>query len=320
MTMDNQDAQSVTQEQIAAAIKATEYKYFGDYEMSDDQRDAVDVLVRVAQARLASQPTSAEDAVAVTRDWAIKLATLRQGQRNTPRCEPPVEREIQWATKDIKEVLAASPPLYTRPTPDTQTAAIGAEAEDTRLVCEQCAKVGMFFCDHVSRGAAYLSQPVAAPQAEIAGGEARLRALVTRLRNSIEALGQEGIGSNVQMSYEFANDLLAALTQPAQQGGGGLANDPANPWRGPLKQYAAQQAAGEAEAVAVVIDMDGIKSAGFLADVPIGTKLYATPQPTETQRIVAWLRNEANGSAMLSLLQLCANAIERGEHLAGDKA
>lgn len=41
-------------ERIPAAIKATEYKYFGDYEMSDDQRDAVDVLVRAAAALEAS--------------------------------------------------------------------------------------------------------------------------------------------------------------------------------------------------------------------------------------------------------------------------
>lgn len=36
-------------ERVAAAIKTTEYKYFGDYEMSDDQREAVDVLVAVAR-------------------------------------------------------------------------------------------------------------------------------------------------------------------------------------------------------------------------------------------------------------------------------
>lgn len=33
---------------VRAAIAKTEYKYFGDYEMSDDQRDAVDVLVATA--------------------------------------------------------------------------------------------------------------------------------------------------------------------------------------------------------------------------------------------------------------------------------
>jgi Lar family restriction alleviation protein len=37
---------------LAAAIKATEYKYFGDYEFSDDQHDAVDTLVEFARAFL----------------------------------------------------------------------------------------------------------------------------------------------------------------------------------------------------------------------------------------------------------------------------
>lgn len=40
---------AIPAEAVAAAIKATEYKYFGDYEMSNDQREAVDVLVDVAR-------------------------------------------------------------------------------------------------------------------------------------------------------------------------------------------------------------------------------------------------------------------------------
>lgn len=38
--------------------------------------------------------------------------------------------------------------------------------------------------------------------------------LMARLSHSIEALGPEGIGSNVQMSYEFACELLDALSTP----------------------------------------------------------------------------------------------------------
>lgn len=34
---------------LAAAIKATEYKYFGDYELSADQWDAVNMLVEHAK-------------------------------------------------------------------------------------------------------------------------------------------------------------------------------------------------------------------------------------------------------------------------------
>jgi hypothetical protein len=37
---------------IEAAIKATEYKYFGMYEFTEAQHDAVDLLVSVAQAML----------------------------------------------------------------------------------------------------------------------------------------------------------------------------------------------------------------------------------------------------------------------------
>lgn len=42
---------------IEKAIRATEYKYFGDYEMSDDQREAVDQLVLTARNYLALTPT-----------------------------------------------------------------------------------------------------------------------------------------------------------------------------------------------------------------------------------------------------------------------
>lgn len=41
------------QEKIKRAIKMTEYKYFGDYEFTPDQRDAVDTLVDAAQGYLA---------------------------------------------------------------------------------------------------------------------------------------------------------------------------------------------------------------------------------------------------------------------------
>lgn len=47
-------------EALKAAIKATEYKYFGDYELSPDQWAAVDTLVAFAQHHLKS-PTSETD-------------------------------------------------------------------------------------------------------------------------------------------------------------------------------------------------------------------------------------------------------------------
>ena len=46
---------------IERAIRHTEYKYFGDYEMSDDQRDAVDQLVLTARRYLAASSTSSTD-------------------------------------------------------------------------------------------------------------------------------------------------------------------------------------------------------------------------------------------------------------------
>lgn len=45
-----------TDEEIRSAIKATEYKYFGDYEFTEDQHAAVDVLVRAAQVLLSARP------------------------------------------------------------------------------------------------------------------------------------------------------------------------------------------------------------------------------------------------------------------------
>ena len=53
-----QQAETDEGDRIAAAIKATEYKYFGDYEMSDEQREAVDVLVETAKRYALSTPTS----------------------------------------------------------------------------------------------------------------------------------------------------------------------------------------------------------------------------------------------------------------------
>lgn len=43
-------------ERLAAAIKATEYKYFGDYELSPDQWDAVNTLVDHAKQCAGLQP------------------------------------------------------------------------------------------------------------------------------------------------------------------------------------------------------------------------------------------------------------------------
>lgn len=43
---------------LAKAVKATEYKYFGDYELSPDQWDAVETLVHLAKQCAGIEPAS----------------------------------------------------------------------------------------------------------------------------------------------------------------------------------------------------------------------------------------------------------------------
>jgi len=45
---------------IEAAINATNYKYFGDYEMSAEQREAVEILIDAAEAGQAATTREAE--------------------------------------------------------------------------------------------------------------------------------------------------------------------------------------------------------------------------------------------------------------------
>ena len=47
---------------LEAAIDKTEYKYFGDYEFSDDQRAAVGLLVEFVAAVLVTSPAIEETA------------------------------------------------------------------------------------------------------------------------------------------------------------------------------------------------------------------------------------------------------------------
>jgi hypothetical protein len=48
------EAREVDPEAAWAALKKTEYKYFGDYEFSPDQREAVDTLVAYAEQQLST--------------------------------------------------------------------------------------------------------------------------------------------------------------------------------------------------------------------------------------------------------------------------
>lgn len=71
---------------IEAAIKATEYKYFGSYEFTETQHDAVDVLVEAASTLLsapliAPQPPSA-DAAAAGQEAAEVIGIVHRPARN----------------------------------------------------------------------------------------------------------------------------------------------------------------------------------------------------------------------------------------------
>jgi hypothetical protein len=70
-------------EAIAAAIKATEYKYFGDYEMSDGQREAVDTLADVARNYLRALQPSVWDILQEARDQ-LEYLNGRWPTRKTP--------------------------------------------------------------------------------------------------------------------------------------------------------------------------------------------------------------------------------------------
>ena len=71
-----------SREAIEAAIKKTEYKYFGDYEMSDDQREAVDILVDVARHR-ASDAERVREACAKVCDEVEQQQDNDHGAANT---------------------------------------------------------------------------------------------------------------------------------------------------------------------------------------------------------------------------------------------
>jgi len=94
-------------------------------------------------------------------------------------------------------------------------------------------------------------------------------------------------------------------------------------------EHETQQAAGEAEAVdlhAIVEQLDSCietydgYSYRLNTDnaVEVLRSALATPQPTETQRIVAWLRHDLDDWPDYVAPADIADALERGEHLAGE--
>jgi hypothetical protein len=78
-----------TVEKLAAAIKTTEYKYFGDYEFSDDQHNAVDTLVNFARHGITALSASAAEGEALRGAWQPIETAPRDGSwflacSNTP--------------------------------------------------------------------------------------------------------------------------------------------------------------------------------------------------------------------------------------------
>jgi len=103
---------------VAAAIKATEYKYFGDYEMSDDQRKAVDVLVEVARSHYIQRtiPDDVREDFVCVRD----AVTSDQWERlwvslHSLKCNPFMD-EIPLVMQEVVAILCH---CLSTPSPDS---------------------------------------------------------------------------------------------------------------------------------------------------------------------------------------------------------
>jgi hypothetical protein len=90
---------------IERAIKATEYKYFGDYEMSDDQREAVEQLVLTAQRYLALTEASRWREIAEAIQRARDLAMKQTLAARIPECGDfgAIAQDLDWALSSIQE-------------------------------------------------------------------------------------------------------------------------------------------------------------------------------------------------------------------------
>lgn len=197
--MDKKDAQSVTQaDRDAAAALLGGASPDG---LLEGRQDSLSLVQAFARHRLASQPTSAEDAVAWMRRCAFEKNEGTKGNRPKGWTMHPTT---------IAKLFDDDVALYTRPTPDTQTAAIGAEVllEEFDSAAQAWgweADQGTGDADMMGAHDRYrqakeklraaLSQPVAAPQAEMAGGEALARL-------------SRGVGTD-----QDRTDILGALLQ-----------------------------------------------------------------------------------------------------------
>ncbi|WP_313104537.1 hypothetical protein [Brevundimonas sp.] len=85
--------------QIDSAIKATEYKYFGDYEMSPEQFAAVDTLVAAATEliRIRQAAPAAPQAAVVGEDWTSDIEWLREAARYFQKRDTKGEDAAFWS-------------------------------------------------------------------------------------------------------------------------------------------------------------------------------------------------------------------------------
>lgn len=88
---------------LSEAVKATEYKYFGDYEFSDDQRKAVDTLVDAANAILSGQLVPVPS---VERAWRDGFNAARQClSDDAAYCLTADVEEDAWGDSDTRQAL-----------------------------------------------------------------------------------------------------------------------------------------------------------------------------------------------------------------------
>ncbi|CAM2167886.1 hypothetical protein BLAT2472_10734 [Burkholderia latens] len=112
---------------IEAAIKATEYKYFGSYEFTESQHDAVDVLVEAARTLLAAphiapQPAQAAEAVG----WFDKALN-----------------QIRWRDGLVNADFRDGQPFYTQPAQaDARVGLTEALADCLKIIDENRKRIG----------------------------------------------------------------------------------------------------------------------------------------------------------------------------------
>ena len=136
-----------TDEEIRSAIKATEYKYFGDYEFTDDQHAAVDVLVRAAQSVIRPAPvasggqhSSANDFPPgeVTDEWAERFCEAVNWSPDGQECKT-VEGQVRCVSfRDLAKgyilsAIATQPAIISVTAPVAETAGEAHEARAIRL-------------------------------------------------------------------------------------------------------------------------------------------------------------------------------------------